>query len=131
MGMRLWEFSLANREPILEERETFARSCKPASSVMDVEALRDHANDMLTAIAKDLATPIPRWELNTTSVTDRLSRARPTVTSVAGHGALRTGFAVASQRAMNVWASRYVANACAISRFHAVGGFESLRLRAM
>jgi signal transduction histidine kinase len=55
--MRLSEFILANREPILAEWETFARSCKPASGAMDIEALRDHANNMLTAIAKDLATP--------------------------------------------------------------------------
>jgi signal transduction histidine kinase len=55
--MQLSEFILANREPILTEWEAFARSCKPASGAMDIEALRDHANEMLTAIAKDLATP--------------------------------------------------------------------------
>ncbi|HEX8830382.1 MAG TPA: sensor histidine kinase [Longimicrobium sp.] len=54
--MKLAEFILANREPILQEWETFARSCKPASGSMDIKALRDHANEMLTAIAKDLAT---------------------------------------------------------------------------
>ena len=54
--MKLAEFILANREPILQEWETFARSCKPASGAMDIKALRDHANEMLTAIAKDLAT---------------------------------------------------------------------------
>ncbi len=55
--MQLHEFILANREPILTEWEAFARSCKPASASMDIEALRDHANAMLTAIAADLATP--------------------------------------------------------------------------
>jgi signal transduction histidine kinase len=56
-SMRLSDFILANREPILTEWEAFARSCKPASGAMDIEALRDHANEMLSAIAADLATP--------------------------------------------------------------------------
>ncbi|MBA2669420.1 MAG: sensor histidine kinase [Gemmatimonadetes bacterium] len=54
--MKLSEFILANREPILKEWEAFARSCKPASGTMDIEALRDHADEMLSAIAADLAT---------------------------------------------------------------------------
>jgi signal transduction histidine kinase len=55
--MRLADFIRANREPILVEWEAFARSCAPASGTMDVAALRDHADQMLTAIAADLATP--------------------------------------------------------------------------
>lgn len=55
--MRLADFIVANREPILVEWEAFARTCAPASSSMDVVALRDHANEMLTVIAADLATP--------------------------------------------------------------------------
>ena len=53
----LADFILANREPILLEWEAFARTCAPASSAMDLTALRDHANEMLTVIAKDLASP--------------------------------------------------------------------------
>ena len=55
--MRLAEFILANREPILAEWEAFARTCTPASGAMDIAALRDHANEMLTVIAADLGTP--------------------------------------------------------------------------
>ena len=55
--MRLAEFILANREPILAEWEAFARTCTPASGAMDIEALRDHAEEMLVVIAADLATP--------------------------------------------------------------------------
>lgn len=54
--MRLAEFIVANREPILVEWESFARTCAPASGTMDIAALRDHANDMLTVIAEDLET---------------------------------------------------------------------------
>lgn len=55
--MRLSEFILANRQPILEEWEDFARTCSPASGVMDITALRDHASEMLDVIVKDLETP--------------------------------------------------------------------------
>src|SRR5687768_3683168 len=55
--MRLAEFILKHREPILAEWEAFARTCTPASGSMDIVALRDHANAMLTVIAADLATP--------------------------------------------------------------------------
>lgn len=55
--MRLSDFILANREPILAEWEAFARTCTPASGGMDITALRDHANEMLTVIAHDLAQP--------------------------------------------------------------------------
>ncbi|HVG43848.1 MAG TPA: ATP-binding protein [Longimicrobium sp.] len=50
-------FIRSNREPILAEWEAFARTCIPASAPMDIEGLRDHANEMLTVIAADLDTP--------------------------------------------------------------------------
>ena len=55
--MRLSEFIVANRRPILDEWKEFALTCTPASGAMDVEALADHANEMLTVIAHDLDTP--------------------------------------------------------------------------
>jgi signal transduction histidine kinase len=53
----LADFILQNREAILAEWETFARSCTPAARGMDVPALRDHASEMLSVIAADLQTP--------------------------------------------------------------------------
>lgn len=55
--MRLSEFIESNREPILVEWEAFARTCTPASGIMNIAELRDHANEMLTVIAADLETP--------------------------------------------------------------------------
>ena len=55
--MRLSDFIVANREQILVEWEAFARTCAPASGSMDIEALRDHAAEMLGVIAEDLNTP--------------------------------------------------------------------------
>jgi signal transduction histidine kinase len=94
--MRLADFILANREPILCEWEEFARTCAPASGTMDVEALRDHADQMLTVIAADLQTvqdPLKQSEKSK-------GRARPedpeATTAAEKHGAGRaeSGFSV-------------------------------------
>jgi signal transduction histidine kinase len=55
--VRLADFILANRGPILSEWEAFAKSCSPASASMGIAALSDHASEMLTVIAEDLKTP--------------------------------------------------------------------------
>ncbi|MGZ8414175.1 MAG: ATP-binding protein [Gemmatirosa sp.] len=55
--MRLADFIRANQEPILAEWEAFARTCTPAGRPMNITALRDHAGQMLTVIAADLAEP--------------------------------------------------------------------------
>lgn len=57
VNVRLADFILANREPILAEWEAFARTCTPASAAMNIAALRDDANRMLTVIAADLRAP--------------------------------------------------------------------------
>ncbi len=49
-------FILENLEGILVEWESFAKTLAPASATMDSPALRDHAQQMLEAIAKDLET---------------------------------------------------------------------------
>jgi signal transduction histidine kinase len=53
---RLARFIRDNTEPILAEWETFARSLH-AGGEMNVEALRDHAREMLLVIASDLERP--------------------------------------------------------------------------
>jgi signal transduction histidine kinase len=55
--MRLSQFILANIECILQEWEDFARTMQPAHREMDANELRDHAEEMLRAIAADLDTP--------------------------------------------------------------------------
>lgn len=94
--MKLSEFILQNREPILKEWEVFARSCKPASGAMDVEALRDHANGMLSVIAEDLATPQSSHEQSEKSK-GRADDPNPAEdTPAEEHGAVRaeSGFSV-------------------------------------
>ena len=63
--MRLADFILENIEPILQQWEDFAKTMTPAANGMDSVALRDHAEQMLLAIAADLRdNPIGEDELN-------------------------------------------------------------------
>jgi signal transduction histidine kinase len=54
--MRLTEFISGNMEAILAEWEVFATTLVPAAADMSPLALRDHAPQILAAIAKDIAT---------------------------------------------------------------------------
>jgi len=60
--MRLADFILDNLEPILQSWEDFARTIPGASRTMDVDALRDHAEQMLRTIADDLRTSQSKTE---------------------------------------------------------------------
>ena len=53
--MRLHQFIIENMEKILVEWVNFARSIQPGN--MSTKELRDHAEEMLRTIAKDIATP--------------------------------------------------------------------------
>lgn len=55
--MRLAAFILTNLESILMEWEAFAATMLPAASGMTPLALRDHARQIMEAVAADLATP--------------------------------------------------------------------------
>lgn len=89
--MRLADFILANREPILSEWEEFARTCAPASGTMNVEALRDHADQMLTVIAADLRAPQNRREQSEKSKGYARTADPHTTTAAEEHGAGRAG----------------------------------------
>ena len=89
--MRLADFILANREPILAEWEAFARTCKPASDTMNIEALRDHANEMLTVIAADLATAQSRSEQAEKSKGQAQGADATQLTAAEEHGVGRAG----------------------------------------
>ena len=55
--MRLADFILRNMETILGEWEEFAATLLPAAGGMTTLALRDHAKQILEAVAEDLSTP--------------------------------------------------------------------------
>ena len=58
--MRLADFILSDMETILTRWETFAASSTPAAAHMNSLALRDHAQQILEAVAADLRTPQSR-----------------------------------------------------------------------
>jgi signal transduction histidine kinase len=93
--MRLADFIMGNREPILAEWEAFARTCTPASTPMDIEALRDHAAEMLVVIAKDLRTPQSGGEQSEKSLgnaPDDDEAGEPTAAEEHGAGRAESGF---------------------------------------
>lgn len=94
--MRLSEFILSHREPILAEWEAFARTCAPASGTMDVAALRDHADQMLGVIAADLDTPQGDFAQSEKSKGRSAPENAATATAAEEHGAGRaeSGFSV-------------------------------------
>lgn len=94
--MRLADFIMENREPILAEWEAFARTCAPASGAMDIVALRDHAEEMLTAIAEDLGTPQSGDEQSRKSMGRAPDDGGEAATAAEEHGAGRaeSGFTI-------------------------------------
>lgn len=54
--MRLSDFILDNREPILQAWENFARTVETPNPTMDARGLRNHAEYILRAVALDLRT---------------------------------------------------------------------------
>jgi signal transduction histidine kinase len=58
--MRLAEFIPRNMEPILASWEVFATTLQPAAGGMTSLALRDHAKQILEAVAADLSSPQTR-----------------------------------------------------------------------
>jgi signal transduction histidine kinase len=54
--MRLADFISRDMEPILAQWEAFAASLLPAAANMEQSALRDHAQQILRAVAEDLRT---------------------------------------------------------------------------
>jgi signal transduction histidine kinase len=96
MMPRLSQFIRDNTERILMEWETFARGV-PIGGSMDVAELRDHAGQMLEAIARDLDTPQSADEQDAKARGLADGDRRLTLTAAQEHGAGRadSGFSVA------------------------------------
>lgn len=93
--MTLSDFITRHMEEILAEWEDFARTLGPAADTMDVAALRDHAQQMLTAIAADLRRPQSPAQQEAKSKGEAPSDATRTTAAV-HHGSLRAerGFTI-------------------------------------
>src|SRR5688572_2324684 len=96
--MRLAEFIVAEREKILQEWDTFARSCLPVEHRMNFATLRDHAAEILETIADDLNDAQSRAQQIAKSVGKSDARTGSTASDTAAqsHGSDRaySGFDV-------------------------------------
>lgn len=92
---RLSSFIRQNIELILDEWETFARGL-PQGEAMDVAALRDHAKEMLGAIASDLDDPqtAEQQSEKARGESDAGSEEVPTAAQEHGAGRADSGFTV-------------------------------------
>lgn len=87
--MALSEFITAQQEAILAECEAFAQTLLPAAAKMDREALRDHAAQVLAAIALDMKQPQTRRQARDKSRGRGALAEGDEPTAASTHGGLR------------------------------------------
>jgi signal transduction histidine kinase len=92
--MRLFDFILENMEPILEEWVRFARGVQPPEGDMDVAELRDHAEEMLRAIAADMKTPQTLWERSDKARGNKPKEEGCTAAEIHAAARLASGFSI-------------------------------------
>jgi signal transduction histidine kinase len=115
--MRLADFIETNMERILSEWERFARTLMPAAGGLDVSALRDHAEQILQTVARDLRSSQSRAEQAAKSRGEMHRAAHSPVTAAETHAVLRAtgGFTmqqmVAEYRALRASVLRLWADA--------------------
>lgn len=94
--MRLADFIEQNCDSILTEWVAFARTTGPAGGAMELDALRDHAREMLQGIVADLRTPQTAAEQADKSKGNAEATGDDSDTAAEVHGADRaeSGFTV-------------------------------------
>ncbi|MBJ2155293.1 ATP-binding protein [Variovorax sp. IB41] len=90
--MRLSQFIRDNIEPILVEWEMFARTMIPPAETMSVVELRDHAHEILLAIADEMESTQSEDEREAKSKGLAAPRSRTTFAAVHGTLRQRVGF---------------------------------------
>ncbi|MDQ7976038.1 sensor histidine kinase [Paraburkholderia sp. SARCC-3016] len=94
--MRLAEFIALHMDEILAQWEAFAATLQPAARNMGSPALRDHAQQILQAVAKDISTPQTRDEQHEKSLGHAPKLIDAPETAAQTHALLRarSGFSV-------------------------------------
>ena len=94
--MRLADFIETNMEEILSDWEEFARTLLPASGGMSMSALRDHAEQIMHAVAQDLRKNQSRSEQAAKSRGETVRSAPSPETAAETHAVLRAtgGFTI-------------------------------------
>jgi signal transduction histidine kinase len=116
--MRLADFISRDVEAILAQWETFAATLLPAATLMESEGLRDHAQQILLAVAKDLRTSQSREAQREKSLGRAPAPIDATETAAQTHALLRarSGFNInqlaAEYRALRASVLRLWMDAC-------------------
>lgn len=116
--MRLADFIVQNMEPILVEWEAFAATLLPAARSMDAHGLRDHARQILQAVAEDIDTPQTTAERHEKSLGRAPEPVNAEKTAAQTHAVLRArrGFNInqltAEYRALRASVLRLWIDAC-------------------
>jgi signal transduction histidine kinase len=87
--MRLADFILRDAEPILAQWEAFAATLLPAAAYLSTSGLRDHAEQILQAIARDLQTSQTREAQREKSLGKGARLTDATETAAQSHALLR------------------------------------------
>ncbi|MFM0174661.1 sensor histidine kinase [Paraburkholderia sediminicola] len=116
--MRLADFIARDEEPILAQWEAFASTLLPAAANMESSGLRDHAQQILHAVAKDLRTSQTREAQREKSLGRTPTMIDATETAAQTHALLRAraGFNInqlaAEYRALRASVLRLWADDC-------------------
>ncbi len=115
--MRINQFILENMEKILTEWVSFARSIQP--NEMTLKELRDHAEQMLRVVAKDIVTPQTEYERSEKSKGHDIRTSGDTAAEIHADSRLDSGFSIellaAEYRALRASVLKlwFVENKCA------------------
>jgi len=90
--MSLSQFIKNNIEPILTEWEAYARTMIPPAETMSVAELRDHAHDILLAVAEDMDTAQSEDERQAKSLSRGKPPAQESFYTIHGQLRQRSGF---------------------------------------
>ena len=90
--MSLSQFIKNNIEPILTEWEAYARTMIPPAETMSVAELRDHAHDILLAVAADMDTAQSEDERRAKSLGRGKPPAHESFSTIHGQLRQRSGF---------------------------------------
>ena len=90
--MRLSQFIKDNIEPILKQWESFARTMIPPAETMSVSELRNHAHDILLAIAEDMDSAQSEDERQAKSKGHAPPSAKESFSTAHGQLRQRSGF---------------------------------------
>ncbi|MBA1230398.1 HAMP domain-containing histidine kinase [Pseudomonas viridiflava] len=87
--MRLSEFIVLHVDRIVDEWENFARTLKPAADTMNTAELRDHAQSILLAAARDMKTAQSKSEEIAKARGEELNKTPSLDEAATSHGELR------------------------------------------